>query len=94
MLDESGTGQQVVCTFPDDWAPVVRDLLGHRVIVEGFVRYRADGTPKSLSEPISIQSVPEPKRSLLELRGALPGISGGLSSFDYVKQLRAGQSGG
>lgn len=94
VLRETGADNQVACFFPDDWTPVVRDLIGRRVVVEGLVHYRANGSPKSLSTPTSIHPVPEPKRPILALRGTLPGISGELSSADYVRQLRTGQAGG
>lgn len=91
VIDEHLSTNQVRCTFPDDWMPIVKDLLGHRVVAEGLVRYRPDGTISSLSEPISIQPVPEPRRTIAELRGTLPGISGNLSSVDYIRQIRTGE---
>ena len=44
-----------------------------------------------LAQPTAIHRVPEPQRSLSELRGTLPGVSGELSSADYVRQLRTGE---
>ena len=81
---------QVRCAFPDEWMDKVKDLLGHRVIVKGRLRYRANGTVAAISDPITIDMADEPKRSLTEFRGLLPGISGELSSSDFIKQLRQG----
>ena len=88
VIYEHGTRNQVRCVFPDEWMRTVKDLLGRRVIVEGNLRYRPNGTASSLTEPTAVNPIPEPHRSLSEFRGMLPGISGALSSADYVRQLR------
>ena len=88
VIFEHASSNQVRCTFPDDWMDTVKDLLGYRVVVEGNLRYRPDGSVSALAEPTAINLVPEPQRSIGELRGTLPGISGELSSADYVRQLR------
>ena len=90
VIYEHGSNNQIRCTFPDDWMETVKDMLARRVIVEGNLRYRTDGTVRAVAEPSSINPVPEPRRTIIEFRGALPGISGELSSADYIKQLRAG----
>ncbi len=94
VIFEHASSNQVRCTFPDEWLETVKDLLGYRVVAEGKLRYRTDGSVSALAEPTAIEQVPEPQRSLAELRGILPGISGELSSADYVRQLRAGKNGG
>ena len=91
VIFEHASTNQIRCTFPDEWMETVKDLLGHIVVVEGKLRYRHDGSVSALAEPIAINPVPEPEWSLMELRGALPGISRELSSADYVRQLRAGE---
>jgi hypothetical protein len=91
VIHEHASSNQVRCTFPDDWMDTVKDHLGYRVIVEGELRYRPDGSVSALSQPTAINAVPEPQRSLAELRGSLPGISGELSSVDYIRQLRTGE---
>ena len=88
VIYEHGTRNQIRCTFPDEWMETVKDLLGGRVIAEGTLRYRPNGTVSLLTEPTALNPIPEPQRSISELRGALPGISGVLSSVDYVRQLR------
>ena len=91
VIYEHASSNQIRCTFPDDWMDTVKDYLGSRMIVEGNLRYRPDGSVSALSQPTAIELVPDPKRSLAELRGTLPGISGELSSADYVRHLRAGE---
>lgn len=61
VIYEHGTQYRVSCTFPDEWMDTVKDYLGLRVIAEGYVRYREDGVPISLSQPTSLQRVPEPE---------------------------------
>ena len=94
VIYEHASSNQIRCTFPDEWMETVKDLLGNRVVVEGNLRYRPDGSVSALAEPTAINPVPEPNRSLTELCGALPGISGVLSSADYVRQLRTGEHSG
>lgn len=91
VIYEHGTQHPVRCTFPDEWMDRVKDYLGLRVIAEGFIHYREDGVPVSLSQPTSLERVPEPKeRDISVYRGSLPGIAGGMSSYEYVRQLREG----
>ena len=92
VIYEHASSNQIRCTFPDEWMNTVKDLLGHRVVVEGKLRYRANGSVSALAEPTEINLVPESELSLNELLGALPGISGELSSADYIRQLRAGEN--
>ena len=94
VIYEHASNNQIRCTFPDDWMDTVKDLLGERVMVDGSLRYRLDGSVSALTRPTAINAVSEPQRSLFELRGSLPGISGELSSVDYVKQLRTEASRG
>jgi len=89
VIYEHGTGYRVRCVFPDEYLGRVKDYLGFRVIVEGFVHYRGDGIPLMLSQPTAIQKLDAPKQEDISVyRGLLPSISGGLSSYEYVRQLR------
>ncbi len=94
VIYEHASRNQIRCTFPDDWMETVKELLGNRVVVEGNLRYRPDGSVSTLAQPTTISRVPEPQRPLAGFRGALPGISGELSSADYVRQLRSGDHSG
>lgn len=75
VIYEHGSTNQIRCTFPDEWMDTVKELLGRRIVVEGQLRYRPDGTVASLAEPTAINAVPEPRRSIAVFRGALPGIT-------------------
>jgi len=89
VIYEHRTQNRVRCLFPDEWMDRVKDYLGFRVITEGFVHYRQDGSAVSLSQAISLERVPEPKELDVSVyRGSLPGITGGMSSYEYVRQLR------
>jgi hypothetical protein len=89
VIYEHGTQHRVRCAFPDEWMDRVKDYLGFRVIAEGFIHYREDGVPVALSQPTALERVPEPKEQDISVyRGALPGITGGMSSYEYVRQLR------
>jgi hypothetical protein len=89
VIYEHGTNQRIRCSFPDDWLGLVKDYLGYRVTAEGFIHYRTDGAPVSLSSPTSLERVPEPEQiDITSYRGTMPGITGGLSSYEYVRQMR------
>jgi hypothetical protein len=89
VIYEHGTQHRIRCVFPDEWLDRVKDYLGLRVMVEGFVYYREDGSPVMLSQPTSIERVPIPKQEDISVyRGSLSGITGGMSSYEYVRQLR------
>ena len=94
VIYEHAVSNQIRCTFPDEWMDTVKGFLGYRVIVEGNLRYRPDGSVSALIQPTAINPVHEPQRPILELRGTLRGISGELSSADYVRQLRTGEHSG
>lgn len=94
VIYEHGTDHRVRCTFPDDWLDRVKNYLGYRVIVEGFIHYNRDGIPTSFSRPTAIERVPSPEQEDLgAYRGSMPGISGGLSSYEYVRQMRESVNG-
>lgn len=92
VIYEHGTDNRVRCSFPDDWLERVKNYLGLRVIAEGFVHYRTDGTPISLSNPTGIERIPDPEQpDITAYRGTMPGITAGLSSYEYVRQMRDGE---
>jgi len=88
VLYEHGSTSRVRCTFPDDWTEKIVKLLGKRVIAEGLVYYKHSGEPERLSNPTSIDPVPEPSSEISALRGAVRGMTGDLSTYDYVQRLR------
>jgi hypothetical protein len=87
-LIEYGTRHQVHCRYDRTMLEQVKAALEKRVIVEGLVRYKSDGTPTRVSGVRSIWIVPEPKHSLDELRGSIPDLTGGMTANEYVRQMR------
>jgi len=88
VLYEHGSSSRVRCTFPDNWTEKVVTLLGKRVTAEGLVYYKQSGEPYQLSKPISIELVPLPQSDVLALRGAIKGMTGNLSTYEYIRELR------
>ena len=89
VIFEHVTEHRVRCLFPDDFLPKVKNNLGLRVVAEGFVHYRSDGIPMTLADPTSLDPVPEPEQEdITSYRGTMPGITGELSSYEYVRQIR------
>ena len=65
--------------FPDDFLPQVKDYLGQRVVAEGFVHYRSDGIPMTLTNPTSLERVPDPEQEdITSYRGQCLGLLGGV----------------
>ena len=87
-LNEHGTGRHVLCELRDELFSKVKEALGHRVVVEGTVRYRRDGTPLSMVNVSTIWERPKVTRSLKDLIGAFPDFTGGMDAGEYVRQIR------
>ena len=91
VIFEHVVGHRVRCLFSDEFVQNVKDCLGKRVYAEGMVRYRIDGVPTMLDRITSLALVPEPSiEDIVELRGTLSGLTGDLSSYEYVRELRDG----
>ncbi len=89
VIFEHATEYRVRCSFPDEFLPKVKDNLGCRVIAEGFIRYRHDGVPVSLTDPSYLERVPDPEvEDITEYRGTMPEFTNSLSSYEYVRQMR------
>lgn len=88
VLYEHGTDRSVRCVFPDRMMPQVKEALGRRIVVEGFVRYRADGSPMRVTDVARFLILPEPQRDIEDFRGALPSIGGDLPSGEFIHRLR------
>ena len=89
VIFEHVTEHRVRCLFPDQFLPQVKDYLGLRVTAEGFIHYRSDGSPMTLTDPTSLERVPDPEvGDITYFRGTMPGITGELSSYEYVRQIR------
>ena len=94
VIFEHVTTYRVRCLFPEDFLPQVKNYLGLRVVAEGFVHYRSDGRPARLTNPTSLERVPDPaQEDITFYRGTMPGITGVLSSYEYVRQMRGAENG-
>ena len=94
VIFEHLTGHRVRCTFTDAFLQQVKDGLGQRVMAEGLVRYRRDGAPLRLTNPTSLELVPDPvEEDITRYKGSLPGFTGELSSYEYVRRMREGENG-
>jgi hypothetical protein len=82
------SGPPVGCQFPDEMIEQVKDALRSRVVVEGLVLYRADGTPVSVSQVRSLTIKNQAGGSLRELRGSLPDFTNGVAAGEYVREMR------
>lgn len=92
VIFEHGANHRVRCLFPDEFMETVKNYLGFRVIAEGYVLYTRDGIPTRLTDPASLERVPEPSsQDIRAYRGSMPGITAGLSSYEYVRRLRDGE---
>ncbi|MFA7249546.1 MAG: hypothetical protein WC273_07905 [Dehalococcoidia bacterium] len=88
VIFEQLTGRRVRCALPDSLLVQVKDALKTRVLVEGLVRYRADGTPVSIREITNFRILPEPESNILDFEGRLPGLTGDLPSGEFIRQQR------
>ena len=94
MLFEHGTGRRVRCSLSDERLKNVADSIGKRVVVEGLVKYREDGSPLSIRNVTSVHVITEPEYPLPEVRGSIPGLTGDLPSGEFVRRLRRSDDNG
>ncbi len=86
-LEEHVTGRRVRCSFPEAMFEEVKKALGSRVVVEGLVKYRHDGTPVSIGEVRSLWVRPA-VQPIAEIVGKFPDFTGGLPAGEYVRRMR------
>ncbi len=89
-LFELGTDYPVRCTLPQHFLSRVISLLGEPVRVHGFIYYRANGHPSSITGVTELEQLRSADRRLSDLFGAAPNITRGVPSGEYVRRLRAG----
>jgi len=90
---EHHTENRIRCALNDAIFNDVKAALRQRAIIEGIVHCRGDGTPFSMTKISSIFVRQRPKRTMSELLGAARGLTGGMSSEDYVNSARDGKHG-
>jgi hypothetical protein len=88
VIEEHGSGVRVPCRFPDHMTKQVTEALGSRVVVEGLIRYNADGVPTSMRDITDMFVRPKPLRSLEDLVGSAPDFTGGVDPVEYVRAMR------
>jgi len=87
-IQEHGTTNRIRCTIDANMVGVAANYIQQRVLVQGLVNYRPNGTAMSVFYVRSITPVQEATMELEELYGSLPDLTGGLSAEEYVRQLR------
>lgn len=86
-ITERGTGNIVQVKFPDELLEEVKRMFKKNVLAEGIVKYRADGTPVS----VTLSAPPRERakgRPLIEYLGAAPDIADGLSPEEFIERIR------
>lgn len=81
------TKRAVKCKFGEDQFEVVREALRRRVIVTGTVERNESGEPLRVSDP-ALMILPDEEIPTSAIHGLVPDMTGGLSSGDYIRQLR------
>jgi len=92
-ITEHGTKRKITCVITED--ALLKDAkkaLGKRIVAEGVLQLKPDGTPKQLSQikEIWIRPVAVP---IATLRGSIPNLTGGLSPEEYVRKIRGNNRG-
>jgi hypothetical protein len=82
------TKRAVKCKFEDEQFEAVKDALRRRVIVSGTIERNESGEPLRVNDP-ELVVLPEEEISTARIRGIDPGMTGGLTSAEYVRNLRA-----
>lgn len=82
--------EKVNCFFPPDKIDQAREALGHKIRVSGELTYPGGNDfPRDIKvEAIELLPDDDDLPSLMDLRGVAPGITGGLSSEEFVRNLR------
>ena len=87
-IKEHVTGRRIRCTFPDSLFDDVKAALGQRVVLEGTINFRRDGTPISVRDIKHFFRRPREARPLSDLIGSLPNFTEGVPAGEYVRRIR------
>ena len=87
-IEEHGSGQRIRCSIQDNIFDRAKNGLGKRVVMEGEVKFRSDGTPISAKNITDIFIREQPQKSIDDLIGSLPHMTGGVPAGAYIRQLR------
>ncbi|HUO04566.1 MAG TPA: hypothetical protein VMU16_05155 [Candidatus Binataceae bacterium] len=92
-ITEHGTKRKIVCAIEEDsLLKGATKALGKRVVAEGILQLKPDGTPRQLSQITEIWSRPAAV-PIADLRGSVPNLTGGLPAADYVRKIRGNKRG-
>ncbi len=82
------TGLPIRCSLPKNMTDQVKELLQHRVSVQGQINYYSNGMPRSLTKVSSlVDGSPDP--SLPEASfGSIPDIIGDREPAEYLRAMR------
>lgn len=88
-LKEMNSNNLVSITFSEDMKEKVKGLWDKRVLVEGMVNYRSDGSAISVNDVDYIEErIPGPPLSTFI--GAAPDLTGGLSDEEFIAEMHDG----
>jgi len=85
-IEEHGTKRKVRCLFDGALLEEVKAALTKRVVVEGSVRFRRDGTPVRIY--VTSLFLRPVAGKIRELKGTMPGFTGDMTAEEYVRSLR------
>lgn len=87
IKDLNNPQNSVSCSFGDDMVEQIKHLFDQRVLVEGLVSYRENGSPVSITQVSNI--IPRISgKSLLDYIGAAPDFTGGADEDEYIGRMR------
>jgi hypothetical protein len=86
-IKEFDTNAVIQCTFPDAMLEKIKTMFDRRVVAEGLVSYRENGTPISIT---GVTRLIERKsgRPLEDFIGAAPDLTGGLTTDEFMSKIR------
>jgi len=83
------TNKAVSCGFSEEWLETVKNALGKRVNVAGVVHWNYKGEPTRIEgEDLRIIDSETTLPSIVELAGSMPGLTGELSTDEYIRRIR------
>ncbi|PKB71370.1 MAG: hypothetical protein BZY87_05815 [SAR202 cluster bacterium Io17-Chloro-G6] len=80
----------VRCSFPNQtsWIQDVKDLLGNRVMVRGYIRYFLNGIPRTISDIAEIHdSTPDPNLPKADF-GSIPDQEAARDPVKFLRSIR------
>jgi hypothetical protein len=87
IQDLTNPQNSVSCSFGDDMVEKIKHLFDKRVLAEGLVSYRENGTPISITQIRNIIERTSGK-SLLDFIGAAPDFTGGQDEDEFMARIR------